>query len=78
MEPLTLRLPAEARLALRRIARRDGRPEAEVARDLLLRAIDEEERERFFLELEASATPALRERLSRLAAAVETIRGGTP
>ena len=77
MERLNLNVPAAARVALRRIARRDGRREAEVARDLLLRAIDEEERERFFVELEAAATPALRERLTRLAAAVERVRGGS-
>lgn len=75
MQRLNLNVPAEARAALKRLAKRDGRREAEVARELLLRAIEEAERDEFFRELEASRTPALRERLQRIGRALETLHG---
>ena len=77
MERLNLNVPAEARAALRRIAKREARREAEVARDLLLRAIDNDEREEFFRALEAAQKPELRDRLRHINQAMEKLRGSS-
>ncbi len=77
MERLNLNLPAEARERLRTLARGASRREAEYARELLLRAIEAEEREDFAREMDAATTPALRERLRTIAGAMEKLRGPT-
>ena len=78
MERLNLNVPTEARAALRRLAQRAKRREAEVARDLLLDAIEREEREAFFRQVgEAMQNPALRKRLKTVSTALEKLRGGS-
>jgi hypothetical protein len=78
MERLNLNVPAPARAALKRLAQRAGRREAELARDLLLRAIEQEEREEFFQQVEvAMEDPALRKRLRAVTSAMEKLRGAS-
>jgi hypothetical protein len=75
MERLNLNVPAETRAALKRLAARSRRKEAELARDLLYRAIDEAEREEFFSAM-SEMSPAARSRLRAIATAVEKVRAG--
>jgi len=76
MERLNLNVPAEARAALKRLADRAQRKEAELARELLVRAIDEAEREEFVRAM-AEMSPAARNRLRAVAGALEKVRAGT-
>lgn len=75
MERLNLNLPADARQRLRVLAKAASRREAELARDLLVHAIEAAERESFAREMEAAMTPALRERLAAIASGMEKLRG---
>ena len=76
MERLSLNLPTDRRRTLRRLAREAGKREAELARDFLIGAIDEAERDEFFRQVAAGMTPALRKRMRALARSVEAIRDG--
>ncbi len=73
MERLNLNVPAEARAALRRMAKGAGMREAEMARELLLRAIDREEREEFY-RATREMNPRARARLREIALAMERLR----
>jgi hypothetical protein len=73
MERLNLNVPESVRADLRRIAKRRGLREAEAARELLLQAIEDAERAEFARAMQESMTPALKERLARVADAIERI-----
>jgi hypothetical protein len=75
MERLNLNIPEDARKTLQRLARSSKRREAELARELLLRAIRQAEKEEFIKRLEATMTPAARQRHLELAEALERLRG---
>lgn len=75
MDRLILNVPKDVREDLRRLGRKNGRREAEVARDLLVRPIGDAQREEFVSEMNASQTPALRARLRSVAGALEKLRG---
>jgi hypothetical protein len=77
MERLNLNVPSEARASLKRLAEAAKLREAEYARELLVRAIEAAEREKFFSELERKMTPAARKRLVAVAGAVEKVRRGS-
>jgi hypothetical protein len=74
MAQLRLDLPCEVWRALRRLARQAQIREAEYARELLVRAVERAERERFFEEMERNMTPAARKRLLAIASAIEEVR----
>ena len=76
LERLNLNVPRETRVALKRLARRAGRKEGELARELLVRAVADLEREAFFEALQQAMTPAARRRMGALACAMEKVRGG--
>lgn len=75
MERLNLNVTRETRDSLRRLARRRSRKEAELARELLARALKEAEREEFFREMEQNMTGEARRRLNALAVSLEKLRG---
>jgi hypothetical protein len=75
MERLNLNVPARARVALKRIAARERRREGEVAREMLLRAIAEEERRELHRRIEKAQSPALKKRLGEISTAMEMLRG---
>ena len=75
MERLNLNSPEDAKKALQRLARSANRREAELARELLLRAIRQAEKEEFIRRLEASMTPQARQRHLEIAEALERLRG---
>ncbi|MBI4816356.1 MAG: hypothetical protein HY791_08860 [Deltaproteobacteria bacterium] len=75
MERLNLNIPADARERLRSLSKRSGKREGELARELLLGAIEEAERARFIEEMSTAATPELKERLREITAAMELLRG---
>jgi hypothetical protein len=75
MERLNLNIPSEARASLRRLASHAKRREAEMARELLLRAIAEAEREELYRAAKAAQTPELRKRLREISAGMEELRG---
>jgi hypothetical protein len=77
VERLNLNLPSEVRHAIRRLAGEAKVKEAEYARELLVRAVERAERERFFEEMERKMTPAARKRLLAVAGAVEKARRGS-
>ena len=75
MERLNLNVPAEARKALRDLARQAQRREAELARELLVAAIRSEERAALSRTLSGAQSPALRKRLRQIATGMEKLRG---
>jgi predicted DNA-binding protein len=74
MERLNLNVPSETRAALQRLARRSGRKEAEVARELLVAAAENAEREAFYEAMRSEMTEGARQRLSAMARALEKVR----
>jgi hypothetical protein len=74
-ERVNLNLPAQARERLRSLAKAANKPEAVLARSLLVKAIEREERAAFRRRLEASRTPERRARDIEIAAALEQVRG---
>jgi hypothetical protein len=75
VERLNLNIPEDARKVLQKLARSSNKREAELARELLLRAIRQAEKEEFVRKLEASMTPAARQRHLEIAEALERLRG---
>ncbi len=75
MERINLNIPSEARRRLRGVAKRLGRTQSEVARALLLEALDNAEREDFYRRVAQAQTPELREHRLRILAAFERLRG---
>ena len=75
MERLNVNVPRETRVKIRNIARRRHLKDAEAARDLLIEAVERDEREDFYRRMEEAQTPELRERLLALANALEKLGG---
>jgi hypothetical protein len=75
MERLNLNIPKETRERIRRIARRRNLKDAEAARELLIEAVERDERDEFYRRMEEAQTPELRERLSAITRAMETLGG---
>jgi hypothetical protein len=72
---VNLNLPTEARGRLRRLAKAMKLTEGEVARQLMLTALDRAERAEFQRRVAASRTPARRARDRVVAEALERLRG---
>ena len=75
MERINLNVPIEARKRLRAVARRLGRTESEVARELLLDALGRAERVAFHERVASEMTPEIRRRMIEIAEALERING---
>lgn len=75
LERINLNVPVEARKRLRAVAKRLGRTETEVARELFLDALGHAERRDFYARVAAEMTPAIRERMIEVAEALERIHG---
>ncbi len=75
MERLNLNIPSEARGRLRRLASARGRREAELARELLLEALERARREEFFRGMEETQTPEVTARELEIAQAMERLGG---
>jgi len=75
MERVNLNLDASDRARLRRLARRAHVREAELVRALLLRAIDQAEREDFADRVNRAQTAERRARDRQIARALEKLRG---
>lgn len=75
LERVNLNLPSEARSRLKRLAKALKRTEGEVVRDLVLTALDREERAEFQRRVAASRTPERRARDREIAEALERLRG---
>ena len=75
MERINLNVPPDVRKRLRSAARRAGRTEAQVARTLLIQALDRQEREDFYRRVAETMTPAIRARQLEILAAFERFGG---
>jgi hypothetical protein len=75
LERVNLNLPSEARDKLRSLAKTAGQPEGVYARELLLSALARAEAAEFRRRLEASRSPARRERDRQIASGLERLRG---
>ena len=75
VERLNLNIPLETRDRIRRIAERRQLKEAEAARELLMSAVEREEREEFYRQMERSQSPELRQRLRALTTAMDELGG---
>ena len=72
---VNLNLPVSAREKLRVLAKTAGQPDAVYARELLVSALERAEAAEFRQRLDASRTPARRERDREIASAMERLRG---
>ena len=77
MERLNPNVPSETRAKIRRIAKRRHLKEAEAARELLVEAVERDERDEFYRQFEEAQTPELRERLLAITHALEKLGGRT-
>ena len=75
MERINLNVPADVRRQLRELASRAGRTEAEMARTLLIGAIERMRREEFYRRVADAYTPELRERELKILHALEKLGG---
>lgn len=75
LDRINLNVPPEARKRLRAVAKRLGRTETEVARELFLEALGRAERAAFYERVAGEMTPAIRERMIEIAEALEGING---
>ncbi|MBN8612525.1 MAG: hypothetical protein J0L92_18165 [Deltaproteobacteria bacterium] len=75
MERLNLNVPQSVRADLQRLAKRRGLREAEAARELLVKALEDAEHEEFLRQLEETSTPELRAELRKTLTAMEEILG---
>jgi len=76
MGRINLNVPAPARADLRALAASRGRRESEMARELLLEAIERAKREEFFRQAEEAWTPERERRYLEVARAIEAWRDG--
>ena len=76
MERLNLNVPKATREKLKRLASRADLREAELARELLVRAVEEAERREIRDRFKTSMSPKLRGRLREITRAMEKLRGG--
>ena len=75
LERINLNVPSEARKRLKAVAKRLGKTESEVARQLLLDGIQRAERDEFYHRVAYEMTPEVRQRLVKIAEALERING---
>lgn len=75
LERINLNVPEEARKRLKAVAKRLGRTETEVARELFLRGLGMAERAEFYERVSAEMTPEIRQRMIKIAEALERING---
>jgi hypothetical protein len=75
MERINLNVPSDAREQLRAMAARAGRTEAEIARTLLLDALDRARREEFYRRVAEAQSPELHARDLQLLRAFERLDG---
>lgn len=75
LERVNLNLPTDQRDRLKRLAARLKRTEGELARELLVEALDRKEREQMAEAIAASRTPERRARDLLIARAMERLRG---
>jgi hypothetical protein len=75
MERLNLNVPAEIRQKIGKIAKRRQLKEAEVARELLIEAVERDEREEFYRQMDEAQSPELRVRLLAITHAMEKLGG---
>ena len=75
LERINLNVPPETRRRLKAVAKRLRMTESEVARDLLVEALQRREREEFYRRVSDQMTPELRARLLEIADAFEGVHG---
>jgi hypothetical protein len=75
MERINLNVPADVRERLRDLAARSGRTEAEVARTLLVDALDRARRDEFYRQVADAHREDLRDRDLRILRAFEQLGG---
>ena len=75
MERINLNVPADVRRRLREMAGRAGRTEAEVARSLLIAALDRARRDEFFQRVAEAQSSKLRQRDLEILRAFEKLDG---
>lgn len=75
MVRLNLNVPADVRLQLRKIAAEAGRTEAEVARSLLVDALERARRDEFYRRVAEAQTPEIRARDLEILRAFESLGG---
>ena len=75
LERINLNVPKDARRRLRAVAKRLGRTETEVARELFLTGLGMAERAEFYERVASEMTPKIRERMIKVAEALERING---
>jgi predicted DNA-binding protein len=75
LERINLNVPSDARQRLKAVAKRLGRTETEVARELLLDGLQRAERKQFYQRVAAEMTPEIRARMVQVAEALERING---
>jgi hypothetical protein len=75
LERINLNVPPEARRRLQAIAKKLKKTESELARELLLEALERAERDQFYRRVGDEMTPKLRERLLFVAEALEELDG---
>jgi hypothetical protein len=72
---INLNVAQETRRRLRAIAKRLKKTESEVARDLLVQALERAERDEFYRQVGDAMTPAVRRRMLEIAEALEKADG---
>jgi plasmid stability protein len=75
MERINLNVPPAVRAQLRKLAAQHGRTEAEMARALLIDALEGARREQFYRAVADSQTPELRARDLQILQAFERLDG---
>ena len=75
MQRINLNVPADVRKQLQEMAARSGRTEAEVARALLVGALERASREDFYRSVAEAQTPELRARDLKILRAFERLGG---
>ncbi|MGH9252972.1 MAG: ribbon-helix-helix domain-containing protein [Vicinamibacterales bacterium] len=75
LERINLNVPADVRQRLRELAARAGRTEAEVARALLVDALERARRDEFYRRVAEAHTPAIRARDLEILRAFESLSG---
>ncbi len=73
MERINLNIPEDARKRLRRIAKRSDKTESELARELLVGALDQAERDEFYRRTIEAQTPEVVQRHLEVLAAFEAL-----
>jgi hypothetical protein len=71
LERINLNVPPETRRRLRAVAKRLKKTESEVARDLLVEALRQREKQDFYRRVSEQVTPEFRKRLLEIARAFE-------